>query len=92
MGLLKKIDNPAQRKLAFSSPEKIHGAVKQIIGWVEMQSIQYKGKSLTEKDFLNSLIAGFYMSGQSNWEEMIEKNLSALESMTKPVIEKKKTN
>ena len=90
MGLLKKNESHEQRKLAFSSPEQIHGAVKQVIGWVEMQSIQYKGKSLTEKDFLNSLIAGFYMSGQSNWEDMLEKNLSALESMTKQTTEKKK--
>jgi len=90
MALTKRVDSLPARKMAFAAPEQIHGAVKQIIGWVEMQGIQHNGKSLTEKDLLNSLIAGLFMSGQANWEKRIESDLSALDSLNKTIATKMK--
>jgi hypothetical protein len=83
MPLKKRVGDLPARKLAFAAPEHIHGAIKQIIGWVEMQGIQHNGKSLTERDLLNSLIAGLYMAGQSNWEKRIESDLAAFDKLNK---------
>lgn len=82
MGRLKKIaESTDNRKIGFSAPDSIHGAVKMIVGWCEMNEYQYKGKPLTERDFLSSLIAGIYQSGQENWLKTIEQNLRALETL-----------
>lgn len=83
MAITKRVDTLPARKIAFAAPESIHGAVKQIIGWAEMQGLQFNNKSITERDLLNGLIAGFYKSGEQNWEKRIESDLLALDAITK---------
>ena len=78
------------RKIGFEAPEQIHGALKSIIGWAEMNNVRISDKPLSERDFLQGLIAGFWASGQDTWESLIVKNGDAVKDLTKSV--KKKTN
>jgi hypothetical protein len=78
------------RKIGFEAPEQIHGALKSIIGWAEMNNVRISDKPLSERDFLQGLIAGFWASGQDTWESLIFKNGDDVKDLTKSV--KKKTN
>lgn len=71
------------RKIGFEAPDQIHGAVKSIIGWAEMNGVNVSGKSLTEREFLQGLIAGFWASGQESWETLIIKNAEAVKDLSK---------
>ena len=81
MPAIKKIEADWSRKIAFAAPDQIHGAVKQIVGWAEMSGIHYNGKPLTERDFLNGLVADFYMANQDDWWNRIESNMTSFEKM-----------
>lgn len=81
MGRLKQKKRLVEmRKIGFNAPNQIHGALKMIVGYCEMMELEYNGKPLTERDFLASLIAGFYRSDQNQWIDMINRNLACLES------------
>ena len=84
MAVTKRLASLPDRKIAFAAPDPIHGAIKQIVGWAEMHRLEINGKSFTERDFINSLIAGFYASGQETWIDKLENNAMAFEKLTKP--------
>ena len=65
-------------KISFAAPEAVHGVIKQIVGWAEMNGVRVNGKSLTEKEFISGLIAEFWESGRENWESRIESNSKML--------------
>lgn len=75
-----KSDLP-HRKISFAAPDQVHGIVKYVVAWAEMNGLRHNGKTLTERDFLNALVAGFYNSGQSNWIDRIESDIAALDSI-----------
>lgn len=71
------------RKIGFNAPEQIHGALKQIIGWAEMNEVKPSGKSLTEREFLQGLVAGFWETPRDQWGDTIEANTKALKKVAK---------
>lgn len=89
MAVTKRLSTLPDRKISFAAPDAVHGAIKQIVGWAEMHRLELNGKSFTEKDFINSLIAGFYASGQDTWIDKLENNALALEKLTKPSVKPK---
>lgn len=81
MSVVRTADAASQRKIAFAAPETIHGALKQIVGWAEMNGIHVQGKPLTEREFINGLIAGFWASGRDQWESKINQNAQSFVSL-----------
>lgn len=84
MAVTKRLTSLPDRKISFAAPDAVHGAIKQIVGWAEMNRLELNGKSFTEKDFINSLVAGFYASGQETWIDKLENNALAFEKLVKP--------
>lgn len=72
-----------ERRIGFVAPEQIHGALKQIIGWSEMNEVRPSGKVMTEREFLQGLIAGFWESPRDKWESIISGNAKALAKVAK---------
>ena len=72
-----------ERRIGFIAPEQIHGALKQIIGWAEMNEIRPSDKTFTEREFLQGLVAGFWESPRSQWEQIITGNAAALKKVVK---------
>ena len=60
------------RSIAFKAPRQIHGAIKQIVGKLEMDDFQIDGRVPYERDLINWLIGELYMSGPDNWPKRIE--------------------
>lgn len=71
------------RKIGFEAPEQVHGALKSIIGWAEMNNLRLSDKPLSEREFLQGLIAGFWASGQDAWESKIVDNGNKLKELAK---------
>lgn len=92
MAVTKRLTSLPDRKIAFAAPDAIHGAIKQIVGWAEMNRLELNGKTFTERDFINSLVAGFYASDRDSWIDQLEANATALENLTKPVVKPKQVS
>jgi hypothetical protein len=72
-----------ERRIGFIAPEQIHGALKQIIGWAEMNEVRPSDKTFTEREFLQGLIAGFWETPREQWESIIKANAKALKKVAK---------
>lgn len=84
MKTAEKVVDPKPRKIGFEAPEEIHGAIKSIVGWAEMNKIRPSGMPFTERQFLQGLVAGFWASGQENWEELLIGNSRCLQKIANP--------
>lgn len=92
MAVTKRLTSLPDRKISFAAPDAIHGAIKQIVGWAEMNRLEINGKSFTERDFINSLVAGFYASDRDTWIDKLEANAEAFENLTKPPAKPKRVS
>lgn len=62
------------RKIGFEAPETLHGAIKSIVGWAEMNNLRPLGKPFSERELLQGLIAGLWEQGPDKWESTIRSN------------------
>ena len=65
------IDSGAGRIVSFRAPDAIHGAIKQIVGKLEMASVKVDGKAPSGQDVLTWLISDLYMEGPDKWPKRI---------------------
>ena len=65
---------PSERVVSFRAPERVHGALKQIVGRLEMMENQIGGRVPFERDILNWLVGELFMEGQDKWAERLEKS------------------
>lgn len=84
MKTAQKVADIKPRKIGFEAPEEIHGAIKSIIGWAEMNKIRPSGVPFTERQFLQGLVAGFWDAGQEHWEDMLVQNSHSLKNISSP--------
>lgn len=80
------------RKIGFDAPEEIHGAIKSIVGWAEMNKIRPSDRPFSEREFLQGLVAGFWAAGQDSWESLIIGNSQSLKRIASPVRKTPKAN
>lgn len=84
MKTVQKVADIKPRKIGFEAPEEIHGAIKSIVGWAEMNKIRPSGMPFTERQFLQGLVAGFWAAGQENWEDLLVGNSDCLQKIASP--------
>lgn len=60
------------RSIAFRAPNQIHGAIKQIIGKLEMDNVMIDGRVPYERDVINWLIGELYAEGPAKWATRIQ--------------------
>jgi hypothetical protein len=73
---------PTERVLAFRAPDVVHGALKQIVGRLEMASCRVDGKNPSGQDVLNWMIGELYMQGPDKWAERIESAHTSYQAFT----------
>jgi len=65
-------DLTGNRQLAFRAPDSVHGALKMIVGRLEMGSFRFNGKQPSGQDVLIWLLCEMYMDGPDKWPGRIE--------------------
>jgi hypothetical protein len=60
------------RSIAFKAPRQIHGAIKQIVGRLEMDNVLIDGRVPYERDLINWLIGELYAEGPDRWASRIQ--------------------
>ena len=68
-----KAEPPKDRAIAFRAPDEIHGALKQITGWLEMSKTQFDGRIPFERDVLMWLVSDLWMDGPDKWASRFTK-------------------
>lgn len=71
--MTKSTDVQYDRQMSFRAPAVVQGALKQIVGRLEMVDFQIDGKQPTNQDILNWLVGELYAEGPSNWPERVTK-------------------
>lgn len=71
------------RKIGFEAPEEIHGAIKSVVGWAEMNQVRPLDKPFSEREFLQGLVAGFWAAGPDAWADLLYSNSEAIASLTR---------
>ena len=66
------IESGPGRIVSFRAPDIIHGAIKQIIGKLEMTSLKIDGKSPSGQDVLTWLVADLYRTGPDQWAKRVD--------------------
>jgi hypothetical protein len=59
------------RAIAFRAPHQIHGAIKQIVGKLEMDNFMIDGRVPYERDLINWLIGELFVDGPDQWADRI---------------------
>jgi hypothetical protein len=72
------------RSIAFRAPNQIHGAIKQIVGKLEMDNVTIDGRVPYERDLINWLIGELYAEGPSNWASRIRDAKRKFETVVSP--------
>lgn len=60
-----------ERVVSFRAPDTVHGAIKQIVGRLEMTQCKIDGRVPYERDILNWLIGELYMEGPDKWANRV---------------------
>lgn len=60
-----------ERVISFRAPDTVHGALKQIVGRLEIGQNKVDGRVPYERDILNWLIGELYMDGPDKWAKRI---------------------
>lgn len=66
------IEAGAGRIVSFRAPDVIHGAIKQIVGKLEMTSLKIDGKSPSGQDIMTWLVGELYMDGPDRWSKRVD--------------------
>ena len=69
-----KAEPQAERVVSFRAPDRVHGALKQIVGRLEMMQNEVGGRVPYERDVLAWLVGELFMEGPANWATRIEKS------------------
>jgi hypothetical protein len=66
------VESGPGRIVSFRAPDTIHGAIKQIVGKLEMGSLKIDGKSPSGQDVLTWLVADLYTAGDDQWAKRVD--------------------
>ena len=62
-----KAEPQLERVVSFRAPDRVHGALKQIVGRLEMMQNEIGGRVPYERDVLSWLVGELFMEGPTAW-------------------------
>ncbi len=62
-----------ERVISFRAPDSVHGALKMIVGRLEMTQCKIDDHVPYERDVLTWLLCDLYMDDQEKWPERLRK-------------------
>jgi len=69
--MAKAVKPSPERTITFRAPSKVHGAIKQITGRLEMDNVQIAGRVPFERDVMVWLLGELYADGPEKWKERL---------------------
>lgn len=67
-----KAEPQLERVVSFRAPDRVHGALKQIVGRLEMMQNEIGGRVPYERDVLSWLVGELFMEGPTAWASRME--------------------
>lgn len=69
------------RAIMFRAPNQIHGALKKMVGELEMNNSRVSGRVPFERDIMTWLVAELYMEGPEKWGSRLAKACEKYKSL-----------
>lgn len=78
------IKQTEDRAIMFRAPNQIHGALKKIVGELEMNDFRIDGRVPFERDIMIWLLGELYMEGPEKWGQRLAKASIRYKEMVQP--------